>query len=274
MLLSLALVAGGINRVQAQTTDLQFSLLISEKDLVLAHPDDMTMMKLAMWDTTFQRLADRNMPTIQLTNDSISDLPITEFHMTIGDTNFNFSNAFFGTFAKFKDDAGISDITSTGGDELVIKFGNGGLQAGDSVRFKIDLDVDAAFANQFYMHPDFRTVLFDMNGMNAYGGNGSGMSDNSVVTVLFGSNPGTPVSATMDEYSVSGPEANFFNQFHRGYGIMEGVQIFPLMGAASQNTEIPEPGALVMAMIALVGGLTYLRNRFDQQANSRHARTY
>ena len=51
-----------------------------------------------------------------------------------------------------------------------MNIGDGGLQPGELVRFKIDLDVDPEFADQVFAHPDYRTVLFDMNGFNVYDG--------------------------------------------------------------------------------------------------------
>ena len=58
--------------------------------------------------------------------------------------------------------------SSTSGDQLDLTIG-GGLKPGEVVRFKIDLAPDAG--TNLYAHPDFRTVLFDMNGKNIYDGN-------------------------------------------------------------------------------------------------------
>jgi hypothetical protein len=53
-----------------------------------------------MKDLPNLRRNDRNAPFIELTNDTDSTGNITEFHLTIGDTRFNFSDATLGVFAK------------------------------------------------------------------------------------------------------------------------------------------------------------------------------
>ena len=120
------------------------------------------------------------MPVIELTNDANSTAPITEFHLTIGDGRFHFSDKVMGELAKLGSSTPNFSITSStvnnAGDELVLKIGGSGLAPGASLRFKIDLDVDAAFRSQFYSRPDYRTVLFDMNGVQVYGDSSTSQS--------------------------------------------------------------------------------------------------
>ena len=77
-------------RLEAQ--DNSFTLKFSEKEMKLEHPSDMMWDKYLMWDLAFQRMNDRNMPYLELTNDAGSTSPIKELHLTIGDTRFNFSD--------------------------------------------------------------------------------------------------------------------------------------------------------------------------------------
>src|SRR5690606_10670586 len=117
---------------------------------------------------------------------------ITQFKMTIGDDQFQFGNALMGMYAKLgKDTPGysLSSTVEDGGDTLVVNILNGGLAPGETVNFQIDLDVDPAYAGVFYMHPDYRTVLFDMNGDNYYQNagivNDPSDDDNSQVSLTF-----------------------------------------------------------------------------------------
>ena len=83
-----------------------------------------------------------------------STSPITTFHLTIGDTRFHFDCAALGSCAmlgKTTRDVSLTsavsaitgDSSSTSGDQLNLTIGNGGLQPGQIVRFKIALAVDA-----------------------------------------------------------------------------------------------------------------------------------
>ena len=158
-----------------------------------------------MWDIGYQRMMDRNTPYIELLNEATSTSPITEFHLTIGDNRFNFgpvegtdlvmlgstTPGFNLTASKVN---GVVNTDGDMGDELVVNIGNGGLLPGQLVRFKIKLDVDPAYAAQYAASfgaslPDFRTVLFDMNGLNVYDGVvHTSSDDNAQAFVVF--NPG------------------------------------------------------------------------------------
>jgi hypothetical protein len=181
-------------------------------------------------------------------NATTSTAPITEFHMTIGDNRFHFTNDTLGTYALVGSTTPGFQLTSStiGGNELVVNIGDGGLQPGELVRFKIDLDVDAEHEDELFAHPDFRTVLFDMNGINVYDDTQqNSTADNARVWAIFdpaiGSNFQTTPVALQDE-TVPGLAANFFNDNLRRWGEPDAVRIFEVGG----SFVIPEPSSAVL----------------------------
>lgn len=263
--LAIALSAFICSPAQAQLNFGAFTLKITEKEMNLEHPTDMSWQKYLMWDLPFQRMNDRNMPYLELTNDPESTAPITELHLTIGDDRFNFTNKNLGVFAKVGSTTKEFELTSSTvdnkGDELVVKIGDGGLAPGDLLRFKIDLDVDAAYAGQIFAHPDYRTVLFDMNGLNVYTGFTQHVSsdDNAEATAIFdpanGANFSVGPWAIADE-PVAGAAADFYNDNYRKYRDSDPVRTFLVLGASAA---IPEPGCAALGMIGLVAGLLIVR---------------
>jgi hypothetical protein len=234
---------------RAQTGSSSFTLKISEKQMKLEHPTDMMWDKSLMWDLGFQRMNDRNMPYIELMNAATSAAPITEFHLTIGDARFNFTNDTLGTYALLGSTTPGFQLTSStvGGNELVVMIGNGGLQPGALVRFKIDLDVDAPNAAGLFENPDFRTVLFDMNGVNVYdnGVQQTSSTDNARAWVVYDPATGpnfSTVAVPFQDESIPQPAASFFNDNPRQWGDNDPVRIFQLTGGAV----IPEPGSIVL----------------------------
>lgn len=268
--LALALCALGSSAAHAQIADESWSLKISEKEKAITDPTNSPLQNFLMQDLGSDRVMNRNMPYMELTNFA-SDLPITEFRITIGDERFHFDCGMLNECAMVSSaPAGVnvtkSVIPGTGdngpleGGELVLNFGNGGLAQGESVRFKIALGVDDAY--EFFHRPDFRTVLFDMNRINVYDGNLHLPSsvdptlDNAKVTIKFGSgaNSQTVGPVAVEDYDVQGEAAKYFNDHFRRYGVMESVDTFLLLGAI--GTEIPEPSTALLAMVALIGGLS------------------
>lgn len=232
-----------------------FQVSFCEKEMILEHPDDHSYMMYAMWDTPYQRIRNRSMPWVEVENLAESTANLTEFSMTIGDTDYNFTDATYGAYAILSDstpDILITSIVSTG-DLLTLTFGDGGLAPGEIVRFGIDLAPDAD-VDGLFPHPDFRLVLFDMNDLD-----GNGTSDNSEVTAEFvdpdDSSMTETVATVLPDYEVTGNQANYFNQFVRPYGVMEGIDIFT-DGDLVVNT-IPEPTSGVAAgvFVALFAGL-------------------
>lgn len=246
--------------VQAQNS---WTVSISEKELKLEHPVDMMWDKWLMWDIGYQRMMDRNAPYIELLNEATSSSPMTEFHLTIGDNRFNFGPVEGADLIMLGSTTPGFALTSNTvgnlGDELVVTIGNGGLLPGQLVRFKIKLDVDPSFAAQYAASfgaslPDFRTVLFDMNGVNVYDGVvNTSSADNAKASVVF--NPGGKSNevAFADEQVAAG---QYFNSNLRQYKAMDPVLIFQVGG----GTEIPEPTSIGLAILGLSAGML-LRGR-------------
>jgi hypothetical protein len=259
----------------AVITDTDWSLKISEREMAFRPATDVMAMKTLMWDLPASRRAARSLPIICLTNESAS-ASISQFKMTIGDEQFNFGNSLWGAYAKLgKDTPGfsLSSLVEDGGDTLVVNFGGGGIAPGKTVNFQIDLDVDAAYAGVFFPHPDYRTVLFDMNGDNHYQNAGivtdPSSDDNSQVRLTF-TQTGMPSVTTIPEAfpdpSVQDGSAIFVNSNLARYGQNDPVRTFPLSGGGV----IPEPTSAMLALLGLAAISPY-RSRRRVVKNGRQA---
>lgn len=247
----LAISAASVIATSAKAQN-SWAVSISEKEMKLEHPVDMMWDKWLMWDIGYQRMMCRNMPYIELLNEATSAAPITEFHLTIGDNNFNFAPVEGTKFALLGSSTPGFDLTSTTlnglGDELVVTIGNGGLLPGQLVRFQINLDVDPAYAAQYSAsfgssQPDFRTVLFDMNGLNVYTGvQHSSSDDNAKASVVFTPGGKSNTVAFPDEVV---PVSQYFNNNLRVYKASDPVLIFQIGG----GTEVPEPSSVALLML-------------------------
>ena len=250
--LAIAIVVIASTALQAQNA---YSLSISEKEDKLANPTDPMWDKWLMWDLGYQRMVERNAPYLELTNDATSTSPITEFHITIGDNNFNFGPVDGSNLIKLGTTTPGFNLSATtlngAGDELVVTIGNGGLLPNTSVRFEIKLDIDPAYAATYEASfgaslPDFRTVLFDMNGIDVYSGTTNPSTlDNSQVFVNFTPGGKSTVSTFEDE---TVPVGQFFNNNIREYRTMDPVLIFQVDG-----TQIPEPTSFGLVLLGLAG---------------------
>jgi hypothetical protein len=244
----------------AQFGDSNWSLKISEKSKAITDPSNTALQNFLMWDLGSDRMMNRNMPYLELENLHDS-LPITEFRMTVGDPRFHFNCSTLSECAMVADKPAGTEVTTSvvpgegdqspnQGGELVLDFGNGGLAPGQSVLFKIALGVDAAY--EFFHRPDFRTVLFDMNGINVYDGNlhlpasVEPTDDNAKVTIKFGSGTNQVIAGpvALDDYDVEGEAAKYYNDIFRRYGVMEQVDTFLVVGGP--GSEIPEPISIVL----------------------------
>jgi hypothetical protein len=235
-LICLTLAAGN---ARAAFDNVGFELKLSAKEDVLEFPDDMMMMKYASWDNPVQRIADLNMPFLELTNNDASQAPITEFTMTIGDERFHFSNqypAFNGEFVLLGDSTPGFELDASveqDGDLLKVLIGDGGLAPGETVRFRVDIDVDPGNPN-LYPHQDFRLVFFQSPSLG-----GDTDLPNSIVTSIFSEAGMTqPVSTTLEDFTT--PNNAFFNQSIRPYSVMMGIDIFTV------TQIIPEPSSLAL----------------------------
>jgi len=258
-LLGVALLAITAADTQAQST---FTVNVSEKEQKLNHPTDMMWDKHLMWDLSFQRMNDRHLPYVELRNTGTA--PIVEYHMTIGDTRFNFANDVLGTYALLGSTTPGFQLTSStiGGNELVVMIGNGGLPVGQLVRFKIDLGVDPPNSGGLFDFPDFRTVLFDMNGVQVYD---AGMpvqvstADNAQAWVVFDPPSGANFATTPVRFAdttVPQPDANFFNSNPRQWGQNDTGRIFSWTGGGV----IPEPSSILL-LAGMACGLATWRRR-------------
>jgi hypothetical protein len=239
-----------------------FSVSFSEKELKLKNPTDPSWEAWFEGDIGYQRMIERNQPFIELTNDAGSLDPINEFHITIGDNRFNFAPVDGSSAVKLSRTTPGFNISGSpiNGDELVVNIGNGGLLPGQTVRFKIKLGIDPSFAAAYAASfdssvPDYRTVLFDMNGVNVYDGFTTNKSsdDNSQMFVNF--NPGgKSLVEILPDADVE--ESQFFNDRIRGgcCCIGDPVLIFT-------PEPIPEPNSIALAIFGVVGLLAGRRRR-------------
>lgn len=260
LLSAISLVLLTSSLVQAQNT---WTVSISEKEMKLEHPTDMMWDKWLMWDIGYQRMMCRNTPYIELLNEATSSSPITEFHLTIGDNNFNFAAVQGSDYALLGSSTpgfSLASSTANSGDELVVTIGNGGLLPGQLVRFQINLDVDPAYAAQYSAsfgnsQPDFRTVLFDMNGLNVYTGvQKTSSDDNAKASVVFTPGGTSNAVAFPDEPVAAG---QYYNNNLRVYKASDPVLIFQIGG----GSEVPEPAGLALTMLAIAAGSCCRRSR-------------
>jgi hypothetical protein len=273
-LLALTTIFLGTTPAKAVINDTDWSLKISERELAFRPASDAMAMKTLMWDLPASRRSARNLPTICLTNESAT-AAISQFKMTIGDDQFHFGDSFFGAFAKLgKDTPGISlsSTTENDGDTLVVNFLNGGVAPGQTVNFLFDIDVDAEFAGSFYQFPDYRTVLFDMNGDNYYQSagvvNDPDDDDNAKVSLTFtmaGMPSVTTVPTPFPDPNVLDGSARYVNTNMARYGDSDPVRAFSLSGGAA----IPEPTSIALGLLGLVG-MVPIWTRYRPIARIRH----
>ena len=181
-----SLAALAASPAHAVIQNASFELFISELESEL--PEGGPEMSVSSAELVFLR----SKPYIELKNSAISDAPITELRMTIGDKAFHFSDcdgpkcAGFVKIGSNDDGLPLSDIQSSvedNGNLLVVRFLNGGLQPNEFVHFKIDIDADSAGPE----YADYGTVLFDYNGHQWYDTSPEGISsaDNAQVSAIY-----------------------------------------------------------------------------------------
>ncbi len=277
IVLGLAVLSLAMIGVAARAQD-AFTVNISEKEMMLYHPTDMAWTKYLMWDLGYQRMMNRNAPYIELENAATSTSPITEFHLTIGDSRFNFaplspSSSAVVAVGSTTPGFALTGSAANNGDELVVTIGNGGLLPGHLVRFQLKLGVDPSYAATYAAsfgasQPDYRTVLFDINSdggstpKNLYGPDPNvpaGADDNASAYVLFGgvkSNSVTFADTTEDALAQA-VNGQYRNNALRAYGASDNVNLFQLQGSA----EVPEPGSIALALIGLGAGAVCRRGR-------------
>jgi hypothetical protein len=289
---------------QAARGDVGFTLNIAEKEKVLqtrwevahlpagqgimlpnmADPVDpavwvMTGDKSAMWDTAEVRRANRMMPWIEITNNPESTGNLTQFRMSIGDTNFHFTDDMMGVYAmeasKITLPVNVPDldftilsaqvVTDQGalpGDELLVTFGNGGLAPGQTARFRVFLHADPGVITM----PDFREIFGNANPTNTVNPNDD-FDTNSVISAVFTDFNDPNLTVTTDpvalaDFVIEGPA--FFNSSGvlRPYSVMEPVQIFGGLGSGGQGeVTVPEPATAGVALACALVGCWGVRRR-------------
>jgi hypothetical protein len=257
----------GVTPTRAAVQNAAFELFISELESEL--PEGGPTMSVSSADLIFLR----SKPYIELKNSSFSDAPITELRMTIGDKAFHFSECSGPKCASFvkigANDEGLplSDIQSSveqGGDLLVLKFLNGGLQPDEFVHFKIDIDADSS-KNPAYA--DYGTVLFDYNGHQWYDTSAEGISsaDNAQVTAIF-QMTGMP-ALTLGPVAFEDPKMSIGADYVNGRRLARGSErssVDPNRMFQLPIAVVPEPGSIVLAVAGLLGAGAFAccRSRF------------
>lgn len=249
----LALAASIVVPAAGQTT-INFSSL----ETVLVNPMDMNNKMTALWTGWATQVYEYNMPFIEVKNDASAPYAVETFRMSIGDTDYHFSNIF-----AHKEDTNSYPFAADGeyaltgfstpnidfdtflelsGDQIVLDFSaRGGLQPGEVVRFQVDIDRDVA--NVGKMYADYPSVFFTPNG-------GSDTTGNSVVTLSYVGTSQT-TTTTLPNYAMSDATTGYLTT-PRPYSVMQPIDVFP--DTPIGFPEIPEPatGLLVVTALAAV----------------------
>ena len=160
-------VAAGLAAVAAGPTAQAFTFNIASLETVLADPENTNDKMSALWTGWATQVYEYNMPFIELANPSPTFRSVSEFRLTLGDTNYRFDNTFlrkedtnsypyeangeyaisgFSNRVSKQDPTELIPFTTRledGGDTLVVDFtARGGLKADEVVRFQVDISPD------------------------------------------------------------------------------------------------------------------------------------
>lgn len=258
----LLLAAAALSTAQSVSAQQSYSFAISSSEAILESPDSMVVAKVEAWDSPLMRVLKHSRPFLEVTNtssESADPQNLTLFTMTIGDTQYGFGDDVLGAFAVLGDtsSSGVeiaSATASADGDEIAIEFGNGGLAPGETARFQIDIDPDDGVEG-LLVHPDYRTVLFDLVAVES----ALDDSDNAMVTALFSGGLDDDVSfgQTLPD-SVGSPSALSSLNAVIPYASSND---FPIQIFDTPDVIIPEPSALLMALIACLFSAAAMRQR-------------
>lgn len=231
---------------------LSYDLRIGETKGLVSDPSNPLNQLEASNLTQHELLSARDMPYIQITNNSTEGVTgeIARFTMTIGDLWQN--NHHFDLVNMIEVSPGVTwslnlpDSVQGGVRADAIDISFTGLTRGKFARFRTDIDNDTGNIDMF---TDYRTVLFDMNGTSA--------TDNAYVTVTFKDPP-------FPNQSV----ANFLPDFNLVGSTITGVgftnccfsDTTPGFGGGGGTPQIPEPSTVVLLGLGALG-LGVLRRR-------------
>lgn len=210
----------------------QFKFSMAAKRDLLEYPGNETVAHMAAWDSPSGLQMARNMPFLELENTSLT-AEIISFTMTIGDPGF-----FFDYVQNIEMPAGINfiatllspDMMDDGSGASLIHFEFDNFVPGAVLRFQTQLH---PYASTLFNYPDYRQVLFDLNGSNN--------TDNSILTVTF-DDPANPrvvvVQEQLEDYHISTPTV--LGVGHRAYSVMDHVDVFGTLAG------VPEPSSLLL----------------------------
>jgi hypothetical protein len=253
--LSAVLVCVGLAAPSLAASSDSFSLRISEKQGALLTNAD-SMMSAMSRDLGFDRMIARNRPYLELTNNSTSKDSLSEFQLALGDPRFNFNCSALGACAVVASSTKSVQLVSSqedGGNTLDVKLPSG-LAPGATVRFQIALGMDTTYKTDkdYFATPDFRTVLFHMDGGQFYPDHAPSGTVDSTVTVNFGTLVAGPVSLSSFDQQVDPNSGKYYNKIYHAYGATDPVQAF---SGLSGSTSVPEPATASLAAIGICCGL-------------------
>lgn len=233
----------------AQGVTINFSSL----EIVLAEPDNKMAIMSASWSPYSTQLKEYNMPFIEVLNPASATNTIESFQMSIGDTNYNFSNEYFGkdktNSAPFPadgswaltgystPDVNISSSLQINGDQLLVNFDDG-LKPGEVVRFQVDINPDDPTDSNQAVLADYTSVFFNNDASDEE------PVPNSEIRIEYTD------SEEFALLSLPDFDLDFDPQTVRPYSVMQPIPTFPDVTIPA----IPEPTTALLASLALVAG--------------------
>ncbi|QDT70142.1 hypothetical protein MalM25_30870 [Planctomycetes bacterium MalM25] len=240
--------------VMAQGVTINFSSL----EVVLAEPDNKMSIMSASWAPWSTQLKEYNMPFIEVLNPADSLNTLESFQMSIGDTNYNFSNEYYGknktNSAPFPADGtwaikgystpdiAITSSVQINGDQLLVSFDEG-LKPGEVVRFQVDINPDDPDDSNQAVLADYTSVFFNNEE------EGEDPVPNSEIRIEY---------TDSDQFALlTLPDVglDFDPQSPRPYTVMQPIPTFPDVTIPG----VPEPTTALLASLAIVAGASRRR---------------
>lgn len=241
----LSLVSLAWLNAPARATNINFSSL----ETVLADGANQAAKNYALWVGWAHQIYEYNMPFVQLSVPANESRSVVEFRMTIGDTDYQFSNEYWnkqytnswnipanGEHALLGATTPGFDVDSSienSGDTLVVDFGSGGLQAGDTIRLQLDINPDPNSGAMVFQ--PYTSVFFQANG-------GPDVTGNSVVTITYDN--GDTATVTLPNFAID-PSTLVSIDNPRPYPQMQ------MIDPITPFDIVPEPTAALLAIMGL-----------------------